>query len=138
MARITDKGVWCPKCKEYKTLQDFSKNRTRKNGIASQCKACQMYPGKNEKNAVTMMARYHHRGQIIDDLKVMVGCADCQYNAHPEALDFDHVFGDPKKKNVSQLKCFSWKVIWNEVMKCEVVCANCHRIRTANRRKENV
>jgi phenylalanyl-tRNA synthetase alpha subunit len=40
-----------------------------------------------------------------------------------------------KKYNVSRMihDGFSWKAIKKEIEKCEVVCANCHRVRTYNR-----
>jgi hypothetical protein len=45
-------------------------------------------------------------------------------------LDFDHI--KDKKYNISRMihDGFSWKAIKKEVEKCEVVCANCHRVRT--------
>jgi hypothetical protein len=48
-------------------------------------------------------------------------------------LDFDHL--RDKKYNVSRMihDGFSWKAIQKEIEKCEVVCANCHRLRTHNR-----
>jgi lysyl-tRNA synthetase class I len=49
-------------------------------------------------------------------------------------MDFDHVRGR-KHKNVSELiDSLSKKKIDEEIAKCEVVCSNCHRIRTHNRR----
>lgn len=65
--------------------------------------------------------------------KLVSGCVDCGYNLHDEALDFDHVRGT-KLREVSRMLHFSWTRIMKEVAKCEVVCANCHRIRTAGRR----
>ena len=45
-------------------------------------------------------------------------------------MDFDHVRG-VKHKNVSELiSTLSKKKIDAEIAKCEIVCSNCHRIRT--------
>ena len=63
--------------------------------------------------------------------KLAQGCADCGYKKDAYALQFDHVRGD-KKKNVSDLirSDYAWSTILEEINKCEVVCANCHAIRT--------
>lgn len=39
----------CPKCKEYKTLEDFHKNRNRAQGRAGVCKSCTSKYGKTHK-----------------------------------------------------------------------------------------
>lgn len=63
------------------------------------------------------------------------GCADCGYNEHPAALEFDHLISTKKLFNIGeQIGNRSRKVLWEEIAKCDVVCANCHAIRTANRR----
>ena len=66
--------------------------------------------------------------------KLAQGCADCGYNINAYALQFDHINGD-KKKNVSDLirSDYGWATILQEMNKCEVVCANCHAIRTKAR-----
>jgi hypothetical protein len=68
----------------------------------------------------------------VGELKMRLGCTDCGYNAHPAALDFDHT--DGKTRNVGKLR--SMRAVLEEIErhKCEVVCANCHRIRTNNRK----
>lgn len=68
--------------------------------------------------------------QFLAQYKLEKGCQDCGYNKHRTALDFDHVTGDKKfnlafSKSITQAKA--------EIKKCEVVCSNCHRIRTYNR-----
>jgi hypothetical protein len=73
------------------------------------------------------------RRAYVDQIKVERGCADCGYNANPIALDFDHVRGD-KVCDVSKAKLRSMALLVDEIAKCEVVCANCHRIRTDERR----
>jgi hypothetical protein len=51
-------------------------------------------------------------------------------------MDFDHMGGHHKKNNVSRMMLTdcSLKTIKEEIKKCELVCANCHRIRTFRRR----
>ena len=60
------------------------------------------------------------------------GCMDCGESNHI-VLDFDHL--KDKKYNISRMihDGFSWAAIKKEIAKCEVVCANCHRIRTHDR-----
>jgi len=74
------------------------------------------------------------RRQLLWDIKQRTGCVDCGYNKHPVALDFDHVKSG-KKYVVSDLICNSLETMLAEIALCEVVCANCHRCRTARRRK---
>lgn len=69
--------------------------------------------------------------QAVSIMKVEMGCADCGFNAHPAALDFDHT--DGKTRNISTLR--SMKAVLEEIErhKCVLRCANCHRIKTAER-----
>jgi hypothetical protein len=70
--------------------------------------------------------------QKLAHIKESSGCVDCGINNHI-ILDFDHLHD--KKYNISRMihDGFSWAAIKKEISKCEVVCANCHRIRTHNR-----
>ena len=60
-------------------------------------------------------------------------CTDCG-ETDPLVLEFDHI-GDDKAADVSRLVVdgVSWERVAQEIAKCEVVCANCHRRRTAQR-----
>jgi hypothetical protein len=71
--------------------------------------------------------------QMLNDIKSASGCVDCGYNEHVFVLQFDHVRGE-KLFNVS-IGCYKrgWAAIMEEVAKCEVVCANCHLVRSATR-----
>jgi hypothetical protein len=53
--------------------------------------------------------------------------------ADPVVLEFDHL-GDKSFSIGAKLVQFKWQRILDEIEKCEVVCANCHRRRTARRR----
>ena len=70
--------------------------------------------------------------QRLKEIKENAGCKDCGETNHI-VLDFDHLSN--KKYNVSRMihDGFSWAAIKKEIAKCEVVCSNCHRIRTHNR-----
>lgn len=88
-------------------------------------------------NRATELARLKahrdSRRRFVDAVKLTAGCIDCGYREHPAALDFDHV-GDDKTDHVGRLRSrASWIRLVAEIDKCEVVCANCHRIRTINR-----
>jgi hypothetical protein len=71
-------------------------------------------------------------------IKKHYGCKDCGYSDHAQALQFDHI-DDNKKASVSNLirSDYSWKTILEEINKCEIRCANCHAVMTANRKDEN-
>jgi hypothetical protein len=58
-------------------------------------------------------------------------CVDCGEN-DPLVLEFDHL-GDKAFTIGEGLRDRSWCSILDEIAKCEVVCANCHRRRTAHR-----
>lgn len=61
-----------------------------------------------------------------------VPCADCGERYPPIVMDLDHVRGE-KVRNVARMvrDRHSLKSIEAEIEKCEVVCANCHRLRSA-------
>jgi hypothetical protein len=51
----------------------------------------------------------------------------------PVVLDFDHVRGEKLFSVSKGLTDRSFDTLVAEMAKCEVVCANCHRRRTARR-----
>lgn len=78
-------------------------------------------------------ARRDQRVAMISEIKLAQGCTDCGYRDHPVAPDFDHVRGE-KLFSVGSGVARRWELILAEMEKCEVVCSNCHRIRTHERR----
>jgi hypothetical protein len=59
-------------------------------------------------------------------------CVDCG-ESDPVVLEFDHL-RDKSFAVAAKLVNYRWERILEEIEKCEVVCANCHRRRTARRR----
>lgn len=74
-----------------------------------------------------------HR-DALRQIKIEKGCTDCGYRENHAALEFDHLDGNQKINNVSSMIYLSWVRILSELEKCEVVCANCHAIRTQERK----
>ena len=75
-----------------------------------------------------------HLYKYIREYKERHPCVDCKVQYPYYVMDFDHVRGR-KHKNVSELiSSLSKKKIDEEIAKCEVVCSNCHRIRTHERK----
>ena len=65
-------------------------------------------------------------------------CLHCGYNKYAIALDFHHLDKLLKEKNISSYWRTSWaqfKQIENEIKKCEILCANCHRVEEQKLRK---
>jgi hypothetical protein len=61
-------------------------------------------------------------------------CTDCGHKFPAVCMDWDHVRGE-KSFNIGQLTAHtSWTRVLEEIAKCELVCANCHRLRTERRR----
>lgn len=73
---------------------------------------------------------------VNDIVKVALGCLDCGWRGEPRALDWDHVRGT-KVTSISIMIANGapFGDILTELAKCELVCANCHRIRTCKRRE---
>jgi len=69
-----------------------------------------------------------------NEIKSTTPCADCDEYYDPICMDFDHC-QDDKLEGVSRMINTDkpLMIIMAEVAKCEVVCANCHRIRTRER-----
>ena len=64
-------------------------------------------------------------------------CTDCNKGYPPEVMEFDHIRGT-KRFNIG----LGWKnrktLVLKEIAKCDLVCANCHRLRHIARVGENL
>jgi hypothetical protein len=64
-------------------------------------------------------------------------CADCGNCFDPVSMDFDHIRGE-KLFNLPEVvgMFIDDEIVMEEIQKCEVVCSNCHRVRTKKRKHE--
>ena len=135
-----------PKGSGLTTHCPFGHERTQENtyGWRGQraCKICRAIRQKHwarysERIPVYRARRREKYSLRRDELVKLLGghCIDCGFSGHHSALDFDH--RDPATKRL----CLSghWiltaplEAILEELQKCELRCANCHRIKTWTR-----
>lgn len=136
----------CSVCKLDKPIEEFSKKRVKKNGeqvYQNSCKSChKIYSDTHYiKNKLKYIKKAKVRAKIyrtemytfLIEYFASHPCVDCG-QSNPLVLEFDHVKGE-KVAAVSEMvaKQYSKEIILNEIEKCEVRCANCHRIKTAER-----
>jgi len=83
---------------------------------------------RNARQRRYQKAKAHQRKLAL--IKLMGGgCERCGFDESPAALEFHHI--DPETKEFcvgEKLPCFSWDRILAEIAKCQLLCANCHRI----------
>lgn len=112
----------CTKCGEIKELDKF---RKLKNGrIKSECRDCENRYSKNKRTEASQF--------VWDFLSNSNGCVDCG-EKDPIVLEFDHVDTGNKSSTITDLsrKGYPTSRIREEIDKCTIKCANCHRRRTA-------
>lgn len=136
----------CSKCNKEKPLTEFyyRKNGPRKGKYYEKCKECmkdrgRKYYHKNIKRQLklALIRRNRYRKNIRDFLDSIKNhpCMDCNNTYPPCVMDFDHRNSNEKEKEVARMVAGGWSRdnIIKEIKKCDLVCANCHRIRTFRR-----
>jgi len=131
----------CVICKDKKELDEFNKNKSKKDGYNTLCRICsnarskRYYTENKEHHRAVITARNKinrtkNRARIFEYFKSHP-CVDCG-NDNPIVLEFDHKDDVDKVSNISEIvRDRKWETIMLEINKCDVRCANCHRIRTA-------
>lgn len=117
----------CSDCQQDLPNAMFDYRGGGRKGLQSTCKPCSLE-----------RLRVHRRKMraIVDAYKMEKGCQICGFAEHPFALHLDHV--DPYKKTNRGKAGRAVEVSWSEVRiieelwKCQVLCANCHAIKTYN------
>lgn len=121
----------CPSCSIEKSFADFHKDSSSKSGYQTYCKTC--VKNKNSGRNGYQSERNIQRVELLAQIKLERGCADCGYNEYAVALHFDHRDSSNKVRDVTRLRNGNMEKLLAEIEKCDVVCANCHAVRTARR-----
>jgi transcription elongation factor Elf1 len=124
----------CSKCKTEKSFDSFlwkNKSKNLKHSVCSECYKeirkksydtnAQYYKDKSRRR------RKDHANQY-EEYKKYLSCLVCG-ESESSCLDFHHLDGSRKDFSVATRKYSTgnFEVTKNEIEKCVVLCANCHR-----------
>lgn len=72
------------------------------------------------------------RKRWLDKYKLAKGCSHCGYKEHPSALVWDHIepLQDWTAYRIASMYTMKLTRLMDEVRKCQILCSNCHAIRT--------
>ena len=132
----------CSRCRELKPLSAFTLRGSSRGRPDTYCRPCRSEYGKehyaaNRADYITKARRRKHdellrRFEFLVEYFASHPCVDCGERDHV-VLEFDHLCD--KAFNVSYgIQNMGWSAVLAEIEKCVVVCANCHRRRTAAQR----
>ena len=132
----------CSRCGELKPPDDFAMRRRRIAQRDTYCRPCRSAYGREHyaKNRQRYIDQAAVRKAILARERVPFllayfkehPCTDCGED-DPLVLEFDHIGSDKSFSIAAGLLHRNWETLLAEIAKCEVVCANCHRRRTAKR-----
>lgn len=136
-----DEAKTCSKCGCTKPFVEFSR---RGRGYQSHCKHCastyvrQHYRNNRKYYLEKNRLKQERLTEIIRAAKSRP-CADCGQVYPYYVMDFDHIAEEGKVAEISRLiHSRSIRRVSQEIAKCEVVCANCHRLRTFARQQKKM
>lgn len=135
----------CCYCNICKPLSEFWNYSRKPDGLQSRCKICKrIYDNLHYKSRTKeqkenkLFVSQTRRKQIVREIKAYAlekWCHDCWYRWHIAALQFDHMRDKVAQISTMLVNGFSREVIFREIEKCEVRCANCHAIKTSEQFK---
>ncbi len=130
----------CNKCLEEKDISDFSFKKQDKNLRNKICKLCHSeyrrhHYLKNKEKYILKARRWNFKqkevlSKYLYDILSQSHCVDCG-EKDIIVLEFDHT--NNKKHGIPEMykNRYSLNAVENELKKCVVRCANCHRRKTA-------
>jgi len=109
----------CPSCNKRKGMSqyDVRKAKSGKKYAKSYCKDCCKYKKKSRTRDIKKQAVEYLGGK----------CNECGFVGCPAVYDFHHI--DPKLKefSIGSKRAEALDSIKDELDKCVLLCANCHR-----------
>jgi len=131
----------CGSCGLVKPLSMFPFKNKELGKRGSTCLACMAAYGRQHyaRNRAKYLEKAHRsrrRARTKNDERILAylmdhPCVDCG-ETDPLVLDFDHREPSTKSNEVSRIVYHRrWRIVLEEIEKCDVRCANCHRRKTA-------
>lgn len=109
----------CTKCGKVLPIDQFNWRNKEKGTRRSECKSC---------HSGYMKEKYQEKKEIIQELKSQCKCAKCG-ESRGYLLDYHHLDPALKDDTIARLtsNASNINVAYEEIKKCIVLCANCHR-----------
>ncbi len=105
--------AYCKECGKILTRSHYQRNKRR-------------YLDKN-------LRSFQKRREFVREIKNQP-CADCGIIYPYYVMDFDHRENETKEFGLNAITQKAINALKREIAKCDVVCSNCHRERTHQRR----
>lgn len=119
--RINNKQGQCKRCRVYHQKAYMKRNEARLKEKTRE--------RNKERYEAAKAFRKARKAELVEEMGGK--CKRCGYAENNVALDFDHI--DPTRERFGigpRLAFCSMSVLLAEIAKCQLLCANCHRIRT--------
>ena len=109
----------CTKCGKELSLDQFNWRDKSKGTRRSECKTC---------HNNYMKQKYKEKQVVVQELKAQCSCAKCG-DKRGYVLDYHHINPNEKEEGVARMVSNNYTLnkVYNEIEKCVVLCANCHR-----------
>lgn len=141
-------GCRCAACKEaakkWRRTPEQKRRRALYEARPEVCAARKEYtrqrwknPSVRKKLREKIVKKLARLSSLVNQIKLERGCYDCGYSSDAAALQFDHVRGIKVAPIAALVHDLNEKKLAEEIAKCEVRCANCHLMRTQERRRNS-
>ena len=136
--KIYKRSKKCSCCKQTKHQEEFSWKVKSKRLRNTKCRECvnnynrQHYKDNKDYYLRKTKQSYNKLATLLYSFKFSNSCNVCGENT-PSCLEFNHINRKDKEYQISNM-CkmgVSQEQFIKEVQKCEILCCNCHRKRTA-------
>lgn len=133
----------CCSCKKELPDESFAWKIKERGIRQARCRSChaeyrQTHYRKNRRMYIAKAQKWNLQQRkiiiaFLRDYLLRHSCVDCG-DSRLEVLDFDHVRGK-KRMPISKMLRYRYSIdtIKDEIAKCEVRCASCHRVQTSAR-----
>lgn len=129
---------FCNRCKQFKTPEEFSCNRRKKDGLDIYCKPCAVKRCREYFLRKPQVQRAYKRQWISEQKEKVflhysggkIGCVSCNYSDQ-RALSIDHINGDgaEHRREIKHENIYRWIVKNNFPSGFQVLCMNCQFIK---------
>ena len=109
----------CSKCGKELPIDQFNWRDKKKGTRRAECKFC---------HSSYMKQKYQEKKNIVQELKSQCKCAKCG-DDRGYVLEYHHVNPEEKEYTIARLTSNNYTLdkVYDEIQKCIVLCANCHR-----------